>query len=337
MADAPNALESAIDNMMNAGSAEIESDAIEQTSDADSTTQEAGEGAQAESNPADAARGDANVDGEGDTNVGGEGSAGRAKPQIYDQHLPSDKYGNLVDPQGRIVARAGNERAYYEAARNAMRRIREAGSELDRADAELRAYRDAATAPDKFKLAPTEAVAAMEWAALYKSNPEQAVKELLADAAARGISIPGLGIDTAAMQKMIKESVAPFVADREAVVQQERAMQEGQREWESLTQEFSWLSQHEAAFANLLNQHPNMTPMQIALRIEREASARGIDLYNPTRHETPQRVNRATTPAQTTSGSMTPQAAVREAPVTANNTRDRIRALMKQYNFSMER
>lgn len=336
MADAPNALESAIDNMMNAGGTEISYDEAQQSSDADSTPQEAGAGTQEQNVATDAARSDPQAGGDGDADAGGEAQPGRAKPQIYDQHLPSDKHGNLVDPSGRVIARAGNERAYYEAARNAMRRTREAGAELDRMEAEIRAYREAATAPDKFKLAPTEAVAAMEWGALYKSNPEQAVKELLADAAARGISIPGLGIDTAAMQKMIKESVAPFVADREAVQQQERAMQEGQREWESLTQEFSWLPQHEAAFASLLQQHPQMTPMQIALRIEREATARGIDLYNPQRQE-PQRVNRATTPAQTNSGTMTPQAPVREAPVTGNNTRDRIRALMKQHNFSMER
>lgn len=336
MADAPNALESAIDDMMNAGGQEISYDEAQQSSDADSAPQEAGAGTQEPDATADAPRGDTQASGDSDADAGGEAQPGRPKPQIYDQHLPSDKHGNLVDPSGRIVARAGNERAYYEAARNAMRRTREAGAELDRLDAQLRAYQEATLAPDKFKLAPTEAVAAMEWGALYKSNPAQAVKELLADAAARGIDVPGLGVDTAAMQKMIKESVAPFVADREAVVQQERAMQEGQREWESLTQEFSWLPQHEAAFANLLQQHPQMTPMQIALRIEREATARGIDLYNPQRQE-PQRVNRATTPAQTTSGSMTPQAPVREAPVTGNNTRDRIRALMKQHNFSMER
>jgi hypothetical protein len=331
-----NALESAIDAMMIDGNPEDVSNETEHASDANSASQEAGAGAQAEGDTVDASRGNAQSGADGDADAGGEGQAGRPKPQIYDQHLPSDKYGNLVDPSGRIVARAGNERAYYEAARNAMRRTREAGSELDRMDAEIRAYREAATAPDRFKLSPTEAIAGMEWASLYKSNPEQAVKELLADAAARGISIPGLGIDTAAMQKMIKDSVAPFVADREAVVQQEQAMKEGQREWESLTQEFSWLPQHEAAFANLLQQHPQMTPMQIALRIEREANARGIDLYNPQRQE-PQRINRATTPAQTTSGSMTPQAPVREAPVTGNSTRDRIRALMKQHNFSMER
>lgn len=336
MADAPNALESAIDNMMSAGGQEISIDETQQSSDADSTSQEAGAGTQEQDATVDAARGDTQASGDGDADAGGEAQPGRAKPQIYDQHLPSDKHGNLVDPSGRVIARAGNERAYYEAARNAMRRTREAGAELDRLDAQLRAYQEATLAPDKFKLAPTEAVAAMEWGALYKSNPAQAVKELLADAAARGIDVPGLGVDTAAMQKMIKESVAPFVADREAVQQQERAMQEGQREWESLTQEFSWLPQHEAAFASLLNQHPQMSPMQIALRIEREANARGIDLYNPQRQE-PQRVNRATTPAQTTSGSMTPQASVREAPVTGNNTRDRIRALMKQHNFSMER
>jgi hypothetical protein len=175
----------------------------------------------------------------------------------------------------------------------------------------------------------------MEWGALYKTNPEQAIKELLADAAARGLNIPGMGLEAAALQKMLKETVAPFVKDRETATQEAEALEQGQREWNALTEEFGWLPRHADAFAQLLQQHPNMTPMQIALRIEREANARGIDLHNPQSQE--RRVNRATTPAQTTSGTLTPQAVTQEAPIASNNTRDRIRALMKQYNFSMER
>jgi hypothetical protein len=304
--------------------------------DAVSTPPEAGAGEAPTTDAATQQNATPPASGHDRVNADGEASPGRARPQIYDHHLPSDKHGNLIDNNGTIVARAGTERAYYEAARNAMRRVRDAGDELDRADAELRAYRDSATAPDKFKLAPTEAVAAMEWAALYKSNPEQAVKELLADAAARGINVPGLGIDAVAIQKMIKDSVAPFAADREAERVQMETRRAGEQEWNTLTQDFPWLVHHDAAFAGLLQKHPNMTPTQIALRVEREAGQRGIDLYNRAAPQE-QRVNRAATPAQTTNGSMTPQAPMREAPVASGNTRDRIRALMKQYNFNMER
>jgi hypothetical protein len=330
-----NALESAIDSMMNASNPELGNEEETAAPDGAEVSQEAGTPEASAQDAAGDANADANTRTDSADTVDGEASAGRARPQIYDQHLPSDKHGNLVAPDGRIVARAGNERAYYEAARNAMRRIRDAGAELDRADVELKAYREAALAPDKFKLSPTEAVASMEWGALYKTNPEQAIKELLADAAARGLNIPGMGLEAAALQKMLKETVAPFVKDRETATQEAEALEQGQREWNTLTEEFGWLPRHEAAFAQLLQQHPNMTPMQIALRIEREANARGIDLYNPQPQE--RRVNRATTPAQTTSGTLTPQAPMQEAPIAGNNTRDRIRALMKQYNFSMER
>lgn len=216
------------------------------------------------------------------------------------QRLPADAEGNLVDPgTGRIVAKAGTERALYESARNFNRQATEYRTQaetlqrqLETTQAHLTAFKEAAQLPTSLGLQPQEVTTAMQFMAHFKANPVEAARKVLTEVLAMGHNIEDLkgSVDMAALQRMIQNEVAPFKQNLTTQQQQEQQQAEyakhkaeADRELEEHFDTFPWAEQQQVEIQQLLEADARLTLREATLMLQAWALERGYDYNKPLR------------------------------------------------------
>lgn len=229
-----------------------------------------------------------------------------AMPQSAE--VRNDGRGNLVDRQGNIVARAGKEARWYQAAHNATRTAQQVqgrmqamqmdlSNRLNRAVSiatELNSRVEQFNARDqevrRLNITPQEQLEAMQLVAMGKTNPVQAIKTLLTRAAARGIDLSQLGLQGGAdmatlatqLRSEIQEQMRPLRERSEAEKRQ-------QEQLSATTRENNDARVHVAQFFgenpearrflpvidNVLQRYPNMSLSEAWARIQLQVALRG--------------------------------------------------------------
>lgn len=194
-----------------------------------------------------------------DTVAGSEDTNASTPPQGEQQDKPADKPaasagdkeradkppqksapGDLVDREGRVIARAGAERRHYEAATKFRGQLEQTNAQLQKVQTELDAFRTAAQLPTQLGLGPDEAATGLQLMASWKQNPVSVIEYLVEQAKAAGHNLDTLGgtTDVGAIKQMIAQELAPFTQQH----QQQRAMQEqntaAQQQVQSLINEY---------------------------------------------------------------------------------------------------
>lgn len=146
-----------------------------------------------------------------------------------------DQRGNLVDAQGKVVAKAGFEARMYQETYRARSELGRAQQELQQANGRITDYEGRINraveigqglhtenlqlktrlenlSGTKFGLNDSEQVQAMQLAQESKTNPEGAIRKLLTMAASRGVDltkmgIPAGGVDTKSLLEMIQQTI----------------------------------------------------------------------------------------------------------------------------------
>ena len=213
------------------------------------------------------------------------------------RRVRADQNNNLVDvATGEVVARAGAERRFFEAARQAraeLARVQTAVSQMEATvrerDTALAAYREAANSYTSLGLEPQEVTMAMQLMSNYKRNPLEAIRYMLTEAQAAGHNVAsitsGSGIDTAAIARLIDQRLAPFTQDRQSAQAQETAYNNARTVWQTLANERAAYGEdiniHADAIANLLRRDDNMTLREAYLTLGNWALANGYDMGQP--------------------------------------------------------
>lgn len=173
---------------------------------------------------------------------------GKDKPKF-------DKHGNIIAPNGRVIAKAGKEARMFTTlhqTRNDLSNtvaqantiINKQKVDLQKAvdiglsvNAQLTALREAGTAHTRMGLNDTEHTQALELASAFKKDPVQAIKTILTRASASGIDLTTLGLqpggfDTKALMDLVRSEIANVtkpIADRNAQeTEQQRIARENQ-------------------------------------------------------------------------------------------------------------
>lgn len=271
------------------------------------------------------------------------------------QHrLPANANGDLVDHTGRVIAKAGNERRFFESARQAQTQVRQFQSQLDTVQRELSVYKEAAVLPQQLGLQPTEVANAMHFMAHWKKNPVEAATKVLTDLRAMGYEVEGLGgggVDTSAIKQMINEAISPFVNDRQHAQRQAEIEAQVDRELEEFYSEFDWAQGQQTELQNLLNARPNLSLREAALMLEAYAYKHGFDLASPlaeqieaarTKHATqqqqpPQRPNAARSASPNATGDV-PITQRRAGTATGHDrsNRDIVRETLREHGFNTD-
>lgn len=260
---------------------------------------------------ADAGRNKPGDSGSNNADVKAEPTAERQSIKAYTpgrQRLPADAEGNLVDPAtGRIVAKAGNERALYESARNFHTQMQQHRTqadtlqrELDKTTAHLSAFREAAQLPTSLGLQPQEVTTAMQFMAHFKANPVEAARKVLTEVLAMGHNIEDLkgSVDMAALQRMIQQEVAPFKQNLTTQQQHEAAQAErvkyeaeADRELEEHFDSFPWAQQQQVELHQLMQADERLSLREATLMLQAWALERGYDYNKPLRAQHEASVN----------------------------------------------
>ena len=155
--------------------------------------------------------------------------------------------GDLVDREGRIIAKAGAERRHYEAATRFRGELETTRQQLQQTRTELDAFRTAAQMPTQLGLTPDESVVGLQLAASWKANPAGVIQYLVEQAKAQGHNIDTLGgaTDVGAIKQIIANELAPFRQQAEATQQRQQFETAAQSQVQALVNEYG-----EAALAN---------------------------------------------------------------------------------------
>ncbi len=156
------------------------------------------------------------------------------------QQAPKAQPGDLVDRDGKVLARAGAERRHYEAAQRATREVQQARGELERLNTELTAYKQASGLPQQLGLTVEDTATGLQLVASWKQNPVGVIEYLVAQAKAAGHNIDGIGgtADLGAIKTMLDQRLAPLHQQQEQARLQQQTQLEAQRQIHALVNEY---------------------------------------------------------------------------------------------------
>lgn len=276
---------------------------------------------------------------------------GAKTEQTQNKPVPANRQGDLIDPAtGNIIARAGTERRFYEAARTARVQLDNVRAELETTKVQLGAFREAAVLPQQLGLIPNEVSNALQFMAHWKKDPVAAAKNVLTELRAMGHNIDDLGgqVDMAALRAMVQDAVAPFRQDRDAQLKQHEVTQQVNAEVNAVFAESPWAANQQSELQTILETDPTLSLREAVLKLETYALRNGFNLDMPLRQQVldaqngrktsaqmPARINNAqiAAPSATSNINSTPR---RTSAASADrSTRDIIRESMAEAGINV--
>lgn len=243
--------------------------------------------------------------------------------QTPSKAVPANKQGDLIDPAtGQVLARAGTERRFYEAARTARVRLDTVTNENEVLRTQLNAFREAAVLPQQLNLAPNEVSNAMQFMAHWKRDPVAAAKNVLTELRAMGHNLDDLGgqVDMAALRTMVQDAVAPFRQDRDMQLRQREVAQTVNEEVNAVFAESPWATNQQSELQTLLEADSTLSLREAVTRLEIYALRNGYDLDKPLRQQVLDAQNGRRTSAPTSTRINNAQIAAPSAAANLNTT-----------------
>lgn len=238
-----------------------------------------------------------------DTVTGGQGNDTAPGEQREDDGNPAgaaykaDKHGNLIDKDGKIVARAGGERRSFERGQQQQRYIRTLETERDQLKQQTQQANALNGMPQQLGLTLGEAEMGMRAIQAFKQDPAAAARWMLQEAMRMGYNlkqivgddaqgVPGGGgsMDLNAIRSMIQEQVAPLIQDHQARQQSTQAEQEAQREYDAFLTKHDYADMHEDVIAPMMQQ-TGVTPEVAYWQLREYCAVNGLDFKKPLRDQ----------------------------------------------------
>jgi hypothetical protein len=227
----------------------------------------------------------------------------RQRPLPRTAEVKPDKHGNLVDANGRIVARAGAQARFYQGMHRAkqealasrqreqqsIQRLQQTAKLLQDMQTELDDYRTKAEGLKQFNFTPEDQLHAMQLLSEMRKDTAGTLRKLLTRAAANGITIEGLqqnaGVDPKSLAEVMREEIAKAVGpiqqrnETEAKQAREREAQAA-REQEALQEAQNFLTENPEArqylpvIQQVIQRYPRMSLGEIWARIQLNLATR---------------------------------------------------------------
>ena len=210
-----------------------------------------------------------------------------------------DGKGNLIGPDGRIVAAAGAERRWYTEHSKLQRQVEPIRQENTTLRGQVDAFKQAFSTFNELGLSVDQVTVGAKLAKAYAENPQATIEYLLTDAKARGININlgSQGVDTAAIQQIVSKALAPLVQDREQAEASRKHMESAKAEADAFFEEFPDAVVHEDVLAAVIRQSPNVSPREAYYRLQAECYRNGFDWSKPLRPQYEARKTQGGNPA----------------------------------------
>lgn len=200
---------------------------------------------------------------------------------------------DLVDVEGKVIAKAGAERRFYEEAQrlrrsqqhftqNVLPQIKEQYNAMEQ---ELNAYKQVVDGFKASDLSPQDIQSGFDFVRQWKKNPTEVVKFLLTNLQSSGINVDIEGmqpsINAEAIKQMLDAKLAPFVAEREARVQAQEQEQQVTNEYNSFVQKYPDSVVHDKTLAFMVRNDPSLTPELAYYKLKNFYLQKGLDFSVP--------------------------------------------------------
>ena len=210
-----------------------------------------------------------------------------------------DKKGNLVNQQGHIVARAGSERRLFEKSTRLETQLKQEKSAreqdrqmLHRAAQEIKGMREVQGMAENLRMTTREAMMGLNLVDKFKKDPQDFFKYVLTQMAAIGQDVtkflPEAGAAAVSpegikqlIQNELRGALGPVRETREAEQQQQRAIQDAEREYTAFVDRFPDVTTHEDVIARLIQDDANLSLDAAYYKLQSFAAQNQLDFSRP--------------------------------------------------------
>ena len=209
------------------------------------------------------------------TQVGADG-----KPIVKQAAGPQD----LVGSDGKVIARGGAERRFYEEGQKYKRDVATLTTQVATLNTKLQAYEASNNVGKEYQLSPAEVVSGAQIMAAWKKSPGDTLKYLLTQAQAQGINVEGIttgGVSPDVIKQMVDAAIAPLLQDHQVVQQQNEITQAATQEYNEFTSKFPDAVIHQNHIAALMEKDPNITPVEAYYKLKVFYTQHQLDWSKP--------------------------------------------------------
>lgn len=201
------------------------------------------------------------------------------KPQQKQQQNNSRSQ-DLVDSNGKLLARAGAERRFYEEnqrlkqERNNFNNVvlPQIRQQYQKMETELEQYKGIVEGIRATDLTPQDIQSGLDFVRNWRKNPKDVVKFLLTSLQSSGIDIDidGMHNDSqmAAIKQMIDEKFAPFDKEREEAERIAEQEAEVEQTYNSFITKYPDAVVHDKVLAHMIKYDPTLTPEMAYLQLQ---------------------------------------------------------------------
>lgn len=209
---------------------------------------------------------------------------------------------DLIGPDGKVVAKAGAERRFYEEAQRLRREhqhftqnvLPEIKSQYRAMESELNSYK---TMMNNFKandLSAQDLQTGIDFVKEWKKNPQNVVKFLLTTLQSNGINVDIEGmqssINAESISQMMDRKLRPFIEEREQRVEQQQLNDKAVSDYQSFIQQYPDSIVHDKTLAYMIRQNPSLTPEVAYYKLKNYYLQKGLD-FNKSLEEIAQTPN----------------------------------------------
>lgn len=217
---------------------------------------------------------------------------------------------DLVDPaSGQVVARGGIERRIFEGAQRVHRDNQQLQQQLTQANQRFETANEVVKLGNSLNLSPQDQSASLQLMSDFLKNPVQMLERLVVEVKSKGYEIPFLtegvsaGMDTAAIQRMMDQRMAPITQAREQQEAQGREQQEAKKTLDTFLDSNPEGEHNLTVLAEMITNQPGLTLDNAYVKLIKWCASNGLDYSQPLKPQIEAR--RAQQPATTTA--QTPQ------------------------------
>lgn len=200
---------------------------------------------------------------------------------------------DLVDENGKVIAKAGAERRIYEENQRMKRDMQQFTTtvlpqikqQYQQMETELAQYKGVVEGLHAQDLSPQDIQSGLDFVRGWRKNPKEVVKFLLTSLQSSGIDVDIEGmqpsIQAEAIKRMIDDKFRPFETERENQMKAHQQEMEVTNEYNSFVNKYPDSVVHDKTLAFMIRQNPNLTPEVAYLQLKNYYLQKGLDFRKP--------------------------------------------------------
>lgn len=220
-----------------------------------------------------------------------------------------DDKGNIVDKDGNIIAARGAERRIYQQNERLRASLADRDAELNRLRADNQRLAQVAETPKRLGLTNEDLVDGYAIMAMFKTNPVQAVHEVIARALKLGYDMTDFlgpeaqgAVQTSAIRGLLDERLAPLQQQQTAQINQQEIDERARREFNDFLTKYPDADLHPEAINAFVKQDQSKDPAAVVferayLQLETWCARNNYDISLPLKPQIEARQAAQTQPA----------------------------------------